>query len=338
MVDQEIADWNELHSNTTAWHIESRHWKTDAVPDMSDRPQGVINHQLIDDADVLVAIFWSRFGTPTGAAASGTEEEVRRGIKAKKLVLLYFSDLEPLPAGADEAQLQLLQVFRKEMMAKGLAWKFRSRTELKASFRDHLSRFMDKRMMKSKRSKPSRPPRVGTITQSGNNNTQIVGNHNIIATKPPVVRNIIKAPKGSVSPSQQRKIAGWIESLVENTTGRSQSDAFKKWWGQLKGDFEVTKYEQIPSAKMAEVESWYREQFNILKAGRRTSAPELWRSDRYAAIKARMKQMGRTKEEYYPELSDRLNMKRPFTSLTKLTKTDLGRVDKMVERDAKKSR
>src|SRR5882724_1440903 len=33
--------------------------------------------------------------------------------------------------------------------------------------------------------------------------------------------------------------------------------------------------------------------------------------------------MRKTNEAYYPELSDRLNMKKPFTSLTRLTKTDL---------------
>ena len=40
--------------------------------------------------------------------------------------------------------------------------------------------------------------------------------------------------------------------------------------------------------------------------------------------------MGKTNETYYPELSDRLNMKKPFTSLTRLTKTDLDRVYQMV--------
>jgi hypothetical protein len=37
---------------------------------------------------------------------------------------------------------------------------------------------------------------------------------------------------------------------------------------------------------------------------------------------------------YYAEISTRLNMKKPFVSLTKLTKTDLERVYTMVLRDA----
>ena len=51
IVEHEIAEWNRLHWDATSCGIKSRHWKTDAVPDMSDRPQGVINAQLIDDAD-----------------------------------------------------------------------------------------------------------------------------------------------------------------------------------------------------------------------------------------------------------------------------------------------
>lgn len=49
-----------------------------------------------------------------------------------------------------------------------------------------------------------------------------------------------------------------------------------------------------------------------------------------------MSGMGKTNESYYPELSDRLNLKRAFTSLTGLTKTDLDRVYQMVLRDSRR--
>ena len=84
---------------------------------------------------------------------------------------------------------------------------------------------------------------------------------------------------------------------------------------------------------MREVEKWYRQQRAIQKSGLKTKAPDQWRNSRIAAIKRAMKEMGKVNETYYPELSDRLNMKKPFTSLTKLTKTDLQRVYDMVLRD-----
>jgi hypothetical protein len=60
------------------------------------------------------------------------------------------------------------------------------------------------------------------------------------------------------------------------------------------------------------------------------------RASRIKAIKAAMNGIGKSNENYYPELSDRLNMKRPFTSLTRLTKTDLDRVYQMVLRDSRR--
>ncbi len=43
-----------------------------------DRPQSVLNEQLVDTADIVIAIFWNRLGSPTGEAESGTLEEIER--------------------------------------------------------------------------------------------------------------------------------------------------------------------------------------------------------------------------------------------------------------------
>lgn len=91
-------------------------------------------------------------------------------------------------------------------------------------------------------------------------------------------------------------------------------------------------------ADLSEIGKWYRQQLAIAKAQRRSKAPDQWRTDRIVAVKTAMKAIGKSKDDYYPELSDRLNMKRPFTSLTKLTKTDLERVYRLVLSDARKTR
>src|SRR4051812_20415764 len=70
-----INEWNVQHGEATGFWVKHQHWSTDSHPELGDRPQAIINKQMIDDSEVLVAIFWSRFGTPTGAADSGTEEE-----------------------------------------------------------------------------------------------------------------------------------------------------------------------------------------------------------------------------------------------------------------------
>jgi hypothetical protein len=76
-----ITDWNLEDGERCGFWLKHQHWFTDSHPDLSGPPQTVINQQVIDETDILVAIFWSRFGTPTGMADSGTEEEIRRSIK-----------------------------------------------------------------------------------------------------------------------------------------------------------------------------------------------------------------------------------------------------------------
>ncbi|MBQ7189550.1 MAG: DUF4062 domain-containing protein [Kiritimatiellae bacterium] len=51
-------------------------WEKDATPAVGNDGQMIINEQLSpENADFFVGIFWSRFGSPTPRAESGTEEE-----------------------------------------------------------------------------------------------------------------------------------------------------------------------------------------------------------------------------------------------------------------------
>ena len=87
---------------------------------------------------------------------------------------------------------------------------------------------------------------------------------------------------------------------------------------------------------MPDVEAWYRQQLAIQKRGWKTKAPDEWRKARYAAIHIAMEQMGVNKLVYYAELSERLKMKKTFTTTTTLTKKDLERVYNMVLSDARR--
>ena len=54
-------------------------WERDTYPAMG-RPQGVVNDQ-VGEFDVFVGVMWKRFGTRTGEADSGTEEEFNRAFE-----------------------------------------------------------------------------------------------------------------------------------------------------------------------------------------------------------------------------------------------------------------
>src|SRR5690349_7610407 len=78
-VSEVVDDLNRGAASERMLRIELSRWETDIYPGFHPAgPQGLIDQKLrIQDCDVLVGIFWHRFGTPTGDAASGTEHEFR---------------------------------------------------------------------------------------------------------------------------------------------------------------------------------------------------------------------------------------------------------------------
>ncbi|WP_343708396.1 hypothetical protein [Mycobacterium sp.] len=107
-----------------------RHWKSDGVPRLGGAGgQGVINEQLVDDADIVIALFDSRLGQATAEAVSGTAEEIQRAVDAGKHVHVWFSN-EPIPRDADIDQLAALKKFRSDLGAQGLLGDYDSPTDL----------------------------------------------------------------------------------------------------------------------------------------------------------------------------------------------------------------
>src|SRR5438067_4458442 len=71
-----IADWNAANAAVTGKMLQPVGWDTHSAPEMGDRPQSIINKQVLKQSDLLVAVFWTRLGTPTDVAPSGTAEEI----------------------------------------------------------------------------------------------------------------------------------------------------------------------------------------------------------------------------------------------------------------------
>lgn len=338
-----ISDWNQRNWESTGWGLKTQHWDTDAVPTMTERGQAAINHQLIDDSDIIIAILWTRLGTPTGLADSGTEEEITRAMARNIGVMAYFSDLEAPRNLHDKNQAERLAVFREKMMKTGLPFKFSSRRQFREMLERHLDINIRKLLLKSKKEKkPSKSGKKNiTQTAEGNANIQFAGDGNTLnirgatSTRPTVT---IERLPDHISPADQKRVSDWIKELAEESTGKSIGKLIQEWWGKFYTRFKMASYKELKTGQMSDVATWHRQQMNLIKEDRKTTDPQSWRNARYASIKLKLGKMDRTKEEYYPELSDRLNMKKPFTSLTKLSKHDLGRVDCMVKRDYDKWR
>lgn len=85
-VRRAVSHWNVQYGKAFGAVVVPVAWNEHATAAFGDRPQGLINEQLTDQADVGLAIFRDRLGTPTGEAVSGTWEEVERMVAAGKPV------------------------------------------------------------------------------------------------------------------------------------------------------------------------------------------------------------------------------------------------------------
>src|ERR1043166_3914515 len=109
-----IQEWNDLNSYTRKVVLLPLRWETHTAPEYGTRPQEVINRAIVDQCDLLVGVFWTRIGTPTGVADSGTLEEIERVGKAGKPVMLYFSRVEIDPERIEVDQIEKLKQFREK--------------------------------------------------------------------------------------------------------------------------------------------------------------------------------------------------------------------------------
>jgi hypothetical protein len=92
VISEVVQDWNIQHGDRAKVRLELVNWRTHSHPEAGGRPQALINRQFADRADIVIAVFWKRLGSPTGKADSGTIEEVQRALKRRKKVMIYFSE------------------------------------------------------------------------------------------------------------------------------------------------------------------------------------------------------------------------------------------------------
>ena len=164
-----IHEWNDVHGSSMSAMLKLVSWKTDCAPAAGDRPQAIINEQALDESDILVGIFWSRFGSPTGVADSGTEEEVRRSVAVGRRVMLYFSQ-RPIPAERHDAeQHQKVIRFKDEFKARGLYWTHSSTSEFRELFRKHLPLAVHEVLRRLRSEAVTPPPASNTVNFTGSN-------------------------------------------------------------------------------------------------------------------------------------------------------------------------
>lgn len=149
-LEEIIRELNTLWRSSRAIRLDLVRWETHAYPSIGIDAQAVINEQIGDDYDIFIGILSGRFGTPTGRAGSGTEEEFQRAYERHKAwpdglrILLYFKDAHVKLSEVDLNQLAQVRAFRSAVGEKGsLYWEYKDKDEFCRLVRMHLSRHVD---------------------------------------------------------------------------------------------------------------------------------------------------------------------------------------------------
>lgn len=155
-----INEWNSLHAVAEGVVLLPMKWETHALPEVGVRPQAAINDQLVSSSDMLIGMFWTKLGTSTGVAASGTVEEIDQFVAAGKPALLYFSSRPIDPNKIDLKQHEALRQFKSETYRAALVGAFASTQEL----RDKLLRDLTQQVRRLKGKK--RAPRGDKLEET----------------------------------------------------------------------------------------------------------------------------------------------------------------------------
>jgi hypothetical protein len=145
--------------------LELVRYETHTFPDLG-RPQEVINRQIPVDYDIFVGVMWSRCGTPTANAGSGTIEEFRRACERRKKghlprIMFYFCDqMIPIPDKEGLQQLAGVVEFRSELTKMGLTGSYPSHAEFSEYVRGGLLRAIRDTLLEE-----SEAPQVSVLLQ-----------------------------------------------------------------------------------------------------------------------------------------------------------------------------
>jgi hypothetical protein len=128
LIAEAFTRWNSGVSPKSNVVLQPIFWNLAAVPRLGPGPQPVLNPQIVDNSDARIGVFWTRLGTPTGVADSGTVEEIERIHSQGKPVSLYFSNIATDPS-LDLDQKRRLDAFKQQILLKGFVGNYSSYEE-----------------------------------------------------------------------------------------------------------------------------------------------------------------------------------------------------------------
>jgi Domain of unknown function (DUF4062) len=166
-LEEIIVEWNRAWARNLGLRLELLMWEHDAYPGAGMDPQDVINRQLPNDYDLFIGLMWTRYGTPTTRAGSGTAEEFERALVRFKTfpddvsLFFYFKDVPIPPSKIDPIQLQAIQNFKKSLGTEGvLYWAFSETDQFEKLVTLHITKHVQNWQQKQQHAQIKKPMRM----------------------------------------------------------------------------------------------------------------------------------------------------------------------------------
>lgn len=134
-----INDFNDLYGDSLSVFLSFKNWSLDAYPQSGGTPQDLINSQLLEPSNLLLAIFWTRLGTETRDYDSGTVEEIERSLDNNRQVFLYIckADVPRDMLGASDTKA-VDDYVHTNYGKRAIFGEFKDADELRKKVREHL--------------------------------------------------------------------------------------------------------------------------------------------------------------------------------------------------------
>ena len=138
IVREALYHWNEINSRHRNIVFSILGYDSNAHTDSGAHPQEILNHQLLEQADLIIAIFWTKLGTPTTEYSSGSVEEITKHIQQGKKAHIYFSNKTIDPRKLDTEQYEKLQNYKKSIQGSTFYKEFSSEDEFEKMMGDEI--------------------------------------------------------------------------------------------------------------------------------------------------------------------------------------------------------
>ncbi|MBW3080216.1 DUF3825 domain-containing protein [Bifidobacterium saguinibicoloris] len=96
LIKRILEQWNDIWGAERGYYLDPRMWAPEQSTTIfgADTAQDQTNRRILDNAEIVIAVFHSRLGTPTTRNIhSGTAEEIQRAIDAHKPCHVFFRNI-----------------------------------------------------------------------------------------------------------------------------------------------------------------------------------------------------------------------------------------------------